>query len=140
MSAELQFLDTNILVYAHDTTAGDKRLRALELMSELVTTGNGAVSVQVLQEFFVTITAKVPNRLAAHVAASVVAGIGRLPLHTPDLADVLAAIEVHERLQLSFWDAMIVRSAERLGCALLWSEDLFPGERYEGVELRNPFS
>jgi len=142
MSAERtrQFLDTNVLVYAHDTSAGDKRRQAIDLLEEVTTGETAALSIQVLQEFFVSVTSKLPNPLPVRVAAAIVADLGVLPTHVPVQADVLAAINLHERLKVSFWDAMVLRSASQLGCAVMWSEDLAPGRVYEGVEIRNPFS
>ena len=134
-----EFLDTNLLVYAHDISAGAKRTRALDLLARLVSDRIGAVSVQVLQEFFVTVTSKVPGRLSAGEAAVIVADLTTLPTHAPSGSDVLAAIQMHQELQVSFWDAMVIRSASQLGCSILWSEDLTSGRIYEGVEVRNPF-
>lgn len=141
MSADrpLEFLDTNVLVYAHDASAGDKHLRAVELIEAVTATGTGALSVQVLQEFFVTVTRKLPRPLSARLAAAIIADLGTWVTHVPDVGDVLAAIDLQERLQLSFWDAMVLWSASRLGCSVLWSEDLTSGRTYNGVEVRSPF-
>src|SRR5262245_57184303 len=124
MSAELtrQFLDTNVLVYAHDRSAGEKYRRARHLVEELATRKNGALSLQVLQEFFVTVTARLPKRLSVHDAAAIVSDLSALPTHTPGVTDVLAAIDMHDRLHVSFWDAMILQSASVLRCAVVWSE------------------
>ena len=142
MSAELtrQFLDTNVLVYAHDRSAGEKYRRALNLVEELATRQNGALSIQVLQEFFVTVTTRLPKPLPLHEAAAIVSDLGALPIHAPGVSDVLAAIDLHDRLQVSFWDAMILRSASVLRCAVVWSEDLAHGRGYDDVEVRNPFT
>jgi predicted nucleic acid-binding protein len=141
MSAERsrQFLDSNVLVYAHDSSAGDKHDRAVQLLDQLAGDDAGALSVQVLQEFFVTVTGKVPNRLSGRAAAAIVADLIVMPTHAPTGADVLYAIDIHARLEVSFWDAMVIRSACELGCDVLWSEDLASGRSYEGVEVRNPF-
>lgn len=134
-----EFLDTNVLVYAHDRSAGDKRRRALRLIEEVATRENGALSIQVLQEFFVTVTTKLPNPLPVHDAAAIISDLGALPTHAPGVTDVLAAVDIHDRLRVSFWDAMILRSASALRCAVVWSEDLAHGRRYDGLEVRNPF-
>ena len=141
MSAELarQFLDTNVLVYAHDRSAGEKYRRALHLVEEVTTQENGALSVQVLQEFFVTVTTKLLKPLPVHDAAAIVSDLGALQTHAPDVTDVLAAIDIHDRPQVSFWDAMILRSAWVLRCAVVWSEDLASERRYDDIEVRNPF-
>jgi predicted nucleic acid-binding protein len=140
MSDSRTFIDTNVVVYAHDVTAGEKRSRALQIMTELWETDDGCLSVQVLQEAFVTLTGKVPRPLDIDTAATVIADLGQWTVHSPDPKDVLAAIEIQQRNQLSFWDSMIVRSAGRLGCEALFSEDMNPGQRYAGVTVHNPFA
>ena len=118
------FVDTNVLVYAHDTSAGAKRSAAAVLVAELWESGHGCVSIQVLQELFVTLTRRLPRPLDAHPAKDAVEGFARWTVHAPGAEDVLAAIDLHERHRMSFWDAMIVRSAAALGCETLLSEDL----------------
>jgi predicted nucleic acid-binding protein len=139
MSGNRQFVDTNILVYAHDVTAGDKHSRARALVEQLWGTRQGCLSVQVLQEFFVTTTWKLPRPLEAPAAAQIVNDLAYWHVHCPAVADVRAAIDIHQRTGASFWDAMILRSAQELGCQILYSEDLNAGQEYEGVEVRNPF-
>lgn len=137
---DLQFLDTNVLVYAFDRTAGDKHQRATGLLGELIGGGKGALSLQVLQELFVTLTAKLPVTLPAGEASEIVADLSTMRTHVPDAEDLLAAIDVHRRLQVPFWDAMILRSAMSLRCAVVWSEDFGHRRRYDDVEVRNPFA
>ena len=139
MSGNRQFIDTNVLVYAHDVTAGDKHGRARTLVEELWDTRQGCVSVQVLQEFFVTTTRKIPKPLDAPTAAQIIDDLAHWHVHAPAASDVVAAIEIHQRTGASFWDAMILRSAKELGCQILHSEDLNAGQEYNGVEVRNPF-
>lgn len=140
MSDDRKFVDTNILVYAHDATAGAKRDRARALLEELWGTRMGCLSIQVLQEFFVTTTREIPKPLDAPAAARIIADLARWHVHIPAVGDVLAAIDIHQRTGASFWDAMILRSAQELGCETLYSEDLNPGQAYAGVEVSNPFS
>lgn len=139
MSGNRQFVDTNVLVYAYDVTAGDKHSLARVLMEELWTAREGCLSVQVLQEFFVTTTRKIPKPLDAPAAARIIGDLAHWHVHTPAAGDVLAAIEIHQRTGASFWDAMILRSAKELGCGTLHSGDLNPGQAYEGVRVSNPF-
>jgi len=139
MSDNRSFVDTNILVYAHDETAGQKRERARSILAELWASGEGCLSVQVLQEFFVTVTRKVPKPLDAVSAAAIITDLSHWRVHSPGSNDVLSAIDSHRRQDISFWDAMIVCSAASLGCGRLYSEDLNPGQLYEGVRVRNPF-
>ncbi|HUB39311.1 MAG TPA: PIN domain-containing protein [Streptosporangiaceae bacterium] len=140
MSGSRQFVDTNVLVYAHDLTAGDKHDQARALLEELWDSRGGCLSIQVLQEFFVTTTRKIPKPLTASSAAQVIADLARWHIHAPDSRDVLAAIDIHQQTGASFWDAMILRSAMQLGCQLLHSEDLNADQLYGGVRVHNPFS
>jgi predicted nucleic acid-binding protein len=136
----LQFVDSNVLIYAYDVTAGAKHERAKALVARLWETRDGCLSIQVLQEFCVTVTRKVARPLAADVAADVVADLAAWRVHAPMVEDMKQAIAIHRRYAISFWDAMIVRSAAQLGCATLWSEDLNAGQVYEGVRIINPFA
>lgn len=135
-----EFVDSNVLVYAHDRSAGRKRVIARALVDRLWEERTGSLSLQVLQEFAVNVTAKIPQPLSVAEAAGIVSALSEWRLHVPEPPDVVAALELQRRHQLSFWDAMILRSAARLGCRLLWSEDLNSGQVYDGVELRNPFA
>jgi predicted nucleic acid-binding protein len=139
MNASRQFVDTNVLVYAHDATAGDKHARARALVEELWTSREGCLSVQVLQEFFVATTRKIPKPLDAPAAAQIIDDLAHWHVHAPAARDVLAAIGIHQRTGASFWDAMILHSAKELGCQTLHSEDLNPGQAYDGVQVLNPF-
>ena len=134
-----QFLDTNILVYAHDKSAGEKHERARRLTQKLWDSETGCLSVQVLQEFYVTVTRKVKKPLDVESAVRIVEDLAFWKIHAPDARDVLGAIDLQRRYMISFWDAMIVWSAAQLGCQIIWSEDLSPGQIYEGVQLVNPF-
>jgi predicted nucleic acid-binding protein len=135
-----QFVDANILIYSFDTTAGAKRLKAIDLLDRLWRGHEGCVSLQVLQEFFVTVTRKLRNPISAADAARKVADLTDWAVHEPSRRDVLAAIDLHQRLQVSFWDAMIVHSAKQMDCSILWTEDLNDGQRYAGVLVRDPFA
>lgn len=139
MSGNRTFVDTNVLVYAHDVTAGDKHDRARALLEELWDTREGCLSVQVLQEFFVTTTRKIPKPLEASAAGQVIDDLALWHVHAPAARDVLAAIGIHQQTGASLWDAMIIRSAQELGCQTLYSEDLNPGQAYMGVRVSNPF-
>jgi predicted nucleic acid-binding protein len=134
-----QFLDTNVLVYAHDRSAGEKQKQAKTLIRDLWDSGTGCLSAQVLQEFYVTVMQKVVLPLDAQSAIRIIEDLAFWKVHTPGAKDVLGAIDLQQRYQLSFWDAMIVWSAAQLGCHIVWSEDLNPGQVYEGVQLLNPF-
>ncbi len=136
MSAE--FCDTNVLVYGYDTTAGEKHERARDLIERFWREEAGAISIQVLQELFVTLTRKVAAPLDLSTAREIVADLTTWHVVAPTAGDVLEAIDAAERWHLSFWDAMIVTAAQRAGAAVLWSEDLQHGQTFEGLTIRNP--
>ena len=135
-----QFVDTNVLIYAHDTSAGAKRDRAAWLLEELWESRSGCLSVQVFQEFYVNITRKVAHPLESSAAAQILADLSVWRVHASEVRDVLAAIEIQRRYGIAFWDAMILQSAARLGCGTIWSEDLNPDQVYAGVRVVNPFA
>lgn len=137
---EWRFVDTNILVYAHDTSAGDKHIQAKALLQDLWNSGHGCLSIQVLQEFYVTVVQKVARPLNPEMASRIVSDLSQWRLHVPEVNDVLEAIDIHQRNRLSFWDALIVCSAKKLGCTVLLTEDLNSGQFYEGVKTKNPFT
>ncbi len=134
-----EFLDTNILIYAHDTTAGTKRLVARDLIERLIYSGQGLLSIQVLSEFYVTATRKIPRVIAPKKALEIVEDFITWRVHAPDTEDLIKAITISMKYGLTFWDAMIIQSARSLEADIIWSEDLNPGQRYEGVTVRNPF-
>lgn len=144
MSAEARdteryFVDTNLFVYAYDESAGSKREVARELILGLWQSRSGCASVQVLQELFVNLTRKVPKPLSAREAAALIEDLSAWRVHSPGVRDVLYAIELQERMSVSFWDAMILTSARSLDCGVLYSEDLSAGQSYDGVLVVNPF-
>ena len=134
-----QFVDTNILVYAHDSSAGEKHERASALIRSMWQSENGCLSIQVLQEFYVTVTRKVVHPLSTAQAAQIIGDLGVWRMHTPTVADVLDAIQIQTRYQISFWDAMIIQSANQLKCETLWSEDLNHSQVYRTVQVQDPF-
>lgn len=135
-----QFVDTNILVYAHDRAAGQKHATARALMESLWQSGQGCLSIQVLQEFYVTVTRKVSQPYTPAEAARIIDDLGTWHIHTPSVNDVLAAIDLQARFQISFWDALIVQSGLQLGCELIWTEDFNSGQMIHQIEIRNPFT
>ena len=135
----LQFIDTNVLIYAHDRSAGRKHILARDLIRTLWQSGEGCLSVQVIQEFYVNITRKVTQPLAPDTAARLIANLAAWQIHRPSVEDVLDAIRVQNQYQTSFWDAMILVSAIQLGCQKIWSEDLNTGQIYDTVTVLSPF-
>jgi predicted nucleic acid-binding protein len=135
----LQFVDTNILIYAHDSSAGAKQRIAGELLTSLWSESIGCVSVQVLQEFFVNATRRIGNPLKPEAAAQLISDYASWRVHVPGAQDLLDAIQRHLAHRISFWDAMIITSASALDCEILWSEDLNHGQRFDSLVVRNPF-
>jgi predicted nucleic acid-binding protein len=131
------FLDTNVLIYADDNAAPAKQRCALELVAEHRRAGTGVVSLQVLQEYFVTITRKL--RVDAHVACREVELLAEFDVVAPGMPDILAAIDLHRLHGFSFWEALVLRSAQQTGCRLRFSEDLQSQREIDGVRIVNPF-
>jgi predicted nucleic acid-binding protein len=131
------FFDTNVLVYTDDKSATAKRHRALELVGEHRKAGTGVVSLQVLQEYFVVITRKL--HVDAGVARRKVELLAEFDVATPDVADVLAAIDLHRLHEFSFWDALVLRAAKQAGCRVVLSEDMQGAREIDGVRIVNPF-
>lgn len=134
-----QFVDSNVLVYAYDLSQGEKHLQAKTLLLSLWESGIGCLSTQVLQEFYVSVTRKSEFPLAPEEAALVIQDFSDWMVHRPRIKDILSAIELQHRYQVSFWDAMILQSARQSGCIILWSEDLSDSQDYGGVRVVNPF-
>ena len=144
MSAEPQieplvFVDTNILVYAFDHSAGYKHAIAAQMMENWWEHHNGCLSIQVLQEFFVNVTRKIKLPLEYQTARQLVADLAHWRLHVPEANDLLQAIDLHHTYRLAFWDAMVLQSAARMRCQRLLSEDLNHGQTYGDVQVINPF-
>jgi predicted nucleic acid-binding protein len=133
------FVDTNILVYAYDLDAGDKRVKALAVVDRLWDEGKGALSTQVLAEFFVTITRKVKQPLPLPAARQIIedyqTGWTVFPT-TPEI--VLQAIDGVAQHRMSFWDAMIWAAAKLNGVITIYSEDAQSAQTIEGVRIENP--
>ena len=131
------FFDTNILVYTDDKAAPSKQARALQLVEQHRRTGTGVLSLQVLQEYFVTVTRKL--NVDARIARRKVELLAEFDVAIPQLADVLAAIDIHRLNGFSFWDALILRTAKESSCKVLFSEDMQAAQQVDGVEIVNPF-
>ncbi len=140
MSVEQKaFIDTNILIYAHDIDAENRRETARRLLQKLWDEERGVISVQVFQEFFVTVTRKILSPLSPAAARAIIRNYLVWPVENNDGQSVLDASEIAERYQLSFWDGLIIVAARNSGAAILYSEDLNHGQIVEGVRICNPF-
>jgi predicted nucleic acid-binding protein len=138
MTTGRQFLDTNVLVYAHDADAGTKAERAREIILRALEERSGVVSSQVLGEYFVVATRKLG--VAAEVAHRQVELLSNLDVVPIGHDDVLEAIKLHRLRGLHYWDAMILRCAVKAGCSQLLTEDLQAGSTVDGVQVVNPFT
>lgn len=139
MSGDKVFLDTNVIVYAYDKSAGEKHRVAADIMIELWHTGLGVVSTQVLQEFFVITTRKIPRPLKVNVVKEIISDLLAWDVITNDGESILSAIDRHLKYKYSFWDSMIIDAALKGGATVLYSEDLADGQTVDGILIRNPF-
>lgn len=131
------FFDTNVLIYADDKAAPAKQRRAIELLAEHRRARTGVLSLQVLQEYFVTVTRKL--RVDIVIARRKVELLAEFDVAAPEVGDILAAIDLHRLHGFSFWDAMVLRAAKQAGCGVLYSEDMQGEREIDGVRIVNPF-
>ena len=136
MPAGKVFLDTNILVYAQDQDSPVKRRRSREVIAALAQSGTGVISTQVLQEFYVTVTRKLGVAPLAAKRVLQTFTIFEIVQTSPDLIE--RAIDCSVLNTISFWDALIVAAAASSGCAIVYSEDLNPGQTIQGVRVEDP--
>ncbi|CAN5387380.1 MAG: PIN domain-containing protein [Acidimicrobiia bacterium] len=136
----LVFVDTNVLVYAHDASETVRQPIARAVLDELWATRTGSLSTQVLQEFYVVATRKFAPPMSRREAREIVDAYAHWPLVHIDAPMIQAASHIEERHRLSFWDALIVEAARRAGAIRLLSEDLQPDRRFAGVQIENPFA
>ncbi len=136
MSAR-SFFDTNVLLYADDESAPTKQRCSRDLVAEHRRSGTGVISLQVLQEYFVNLTRKL--HVDPRIARRKVEMLAEFDVAAPELADILAAIDLHRLHGFSFWDALILRSAQQSGCRVLLSEDFQEGREIDGIQIVNPF-
>jgi predicted nucleic acid-binding protein len=134
------FVDTNVLIYAHDIDAGRKHDIARTLLRELWADQTGILSTQVLQEFYVNATRKIRTPLPKPAARSVVGTYAAWCVDGITTADVTAAFQIEDDANLNFWDALIVSVATRSGAGRILSEDLNAGQAISGVTIQNPFA
>ena len=134
------FIDTNVLIYAYDVSAGKKHETARGIVVDLWRLGMGMLSLQVLQEFFVNITKKVSKPLEIQAAKEIVRDLLKWDIVIPDGDSILEGIEIHSRFHFSFWDSMILQAALKGGASALLSEDLVEGRIIDALKIINPFA
>jgi predicted nucleic acid-binding protein len=133
------FVDTNVLIYAHDVEAGRKHETAKGVLRELWSERTGLLSTQVLQEFYVNVTRKIATPLPKEAARAVVSAYTSwCGMISPD--EISAAFRIEDESHLGFWDALIIASAATAGATRLLSEDMKAGQTVSGVRIEDPFS
>lgn len=133
------FVDTNILMYAHDTAAGRKHETARALVAELWETRSGVVSTQVLQELAVNLRKKSKKPLDAKATRDIVSDYLAWQVVVNGGDSILEALDIEARYQVPFWDALVIQAAQASGAEILYSEDLSDGQHYGGVRVSHPF-
>ena len=138
--AEKYFVDTNILIYAHDRAAGQKHTRARQVIERLWTSGEGVLSTQVIQELCINLRRKLAQPLPVVEIHALVQDYlsWEIVANSPDSS--LRALEIEQRYKVSFWDALILHSAESAGAGVLYSEDFASGRKYGPVQVVNPLT
>lgn len=133
------FVDTNVLIYAHDVDAGNKREIAQSLLRELWRDRNGVLSMQVLQEFYVNAVRKIASPISKSQARAIISNYSPWCVET-GWGDLPAAFQIEDEAHVGFWDALIIASALKSGAARLLTEDLNPGQVVRGLRIENPFA
>ena len=132
------FLDTNVLIYAHDADAPAKNEIARKILRELWSERTGVLSVQVLQEFYVNVTRRIPSPLSRDSARSIVETYATWCAETTP-AEISSAFRIEDESRIGFWDALIISAAVKSGATRILSEDLNAGQRIAGILIENPF-
>ena len=133
------FIDTNVLIYAHDIDAKVKHEAAKRVLQELWGERTGVLSMQVLQEFYVNVTRKISRPLSKESARLVVSTYTAWCIDTSP-AEISSAFRIEDEAHIGFWDALIVASAVKGGANRILSEDLNAGQIISGVRVVNPFA
>jgi predicted nucleic acid-binding protein len=134
------FVDTNILMYAHDERPDRRCKLARELLAHLWDTHTGVISIQVLQEFYANATKVFKLAMPHDQARRVIANYSRWRVIPTDPEMITSASRMLEEHSLSFWDALIVQAALRASATFLASEDLQDGRKFGSLTVRNPFA
>lgn len=134
------FLDTNILVYAYDNRDQPKQRRAQSIIKDALRNRTAVISAQVLGEFVVVVTRKIPNAMTPREAASIIDQFQSADVVALDLVVVRRAIAAQVAFGVSYWDGLIIAAAERAGCSMIYSEDLNNGQKYHSIVVENPFT
>lgn len=139
MTSNRTFVDTNVLVYAHDTHDPDKQREAASVLSSLWESDNGVLSTQVLQEFYNVATRKLNKPFSRSEARQIVATYSEWCTVDTDPLLIVSASKLEEEHTLAFWDALVIEAAIRAGATKLLSEDLQHGRSFGDLTIENPF-
>jgi predicted nucleic acid-binding protein len=134
-----EFLDSNIILYAYDTSNLRKQKIAQELLKNSLA-GAYVISVQVLAEVAAALLHKVAPARTPDVVAEILDDLAVIPTLSPDADIVRGAVQARSRYGVHFYDGMILAAAGRAGCKTIWSEDLNAGQDYFGMKVENPFA
>lgn len=139
MTADLVFVDTNLLVYARDSRDARKQQRAEEWLAHLWRHRLGRLSLQVLQEYYVSVTQKLKPGMEHDAARRDVRDLWHWVPPSSGVGLLEAAWTLQDQFSLSWWDALIVSSAQLAGCDTLLSEDFQHGQQFGALRVSNPF-
>jgi len=134
------FVDTNILLYAHDQSAGVKHERARALIEKLWDSGGGVLSTQVLQELCVNLRRKTAHPLSVEHTRALLQDYLSWEIVINTAESILEALVIEQRYIISFWDALIIQAAGSAGASIVYSEDLADGQKYGSLRVINPLS
>jgi len=133
------FIDTNIIIYAYDVSAGKKHQTAGDILADLWNSGRGIISIQVLQEFFVNVVQKIPKPMNRQKAREVVKDFLKWHVVVNKGDSIIEAIDISIKYGYTFWDSLIIEAAIAGGASVLISEDLQDGQVISGITIKNPF-
>ena len=133
------FFDTNILVYANDSSDKVKQNIARSVIKNSLNKQNGVISVQVLSEFWVTVTQKIKKPLPVEIAEKEIELFQLMEIVSLDYPLFKDAIRFQRLMQISYWDSLILAASHSAGCKTIYTEDLNHGQIIRDMELCNPF-
>jgi predicted nucleic acid-binding protein len=133
------FLDTNILVYAHDLDAGARHTVAVKILKDMWEKRTGVLSTQVLQEFYIIVTKKIGSPISPLEAREIIRSYACWEIRENTATSIIRASEIEEKYRISFWDASVVVAAYEAKVDTLLTEDLNSGQMIEGILIENPF-
>ena len=134
------FIDTNVLIYAHDLDAGKKHTTAVKIIKDIWESKNGVISTQVLQEFYINVTKKILKTISSMEAREIIRSYMSWEITENTPMSIVRASEIEEKHHISFWDALIVVAAYSAKVDKILTEDLNSGQMIEGIFIENPFN